>query len=239
MVQINKSKVIFEDLKKRILLGEFDDDQVLPIEKELVIAYQVSRNTIRKAIRQLNGEGLIYSKPGSANIVLQRVFVEDVLINSGNMDRSTIIQTDQINTKVLSLKVVVVDDALAAQSMFQKGTKCLHVVRLRIVNGQPGMIDDSFFKLEVVSGLTKELAEESIYHYIHSISHQKIIGSRLVDRIVLATDFDKTHLRLQKENCIGLTQNWSYLDDGQIFEYTEIHFSPEQYVRTRFVTQNI
>ncbi len=239
MVQVNKAKFIFEDLKKRILSGEFDDDQVLPIEKELVIAYDVSRNTVRKAIRQLNGEGLIYSKPGSANIVLQRVFVEDLLINSGNMDRSTIIQTDQIDTKVLSLAVVVVDEALAAQSMFQQGTRCVHVVRLRIVNGRPGMIDDSYFKLAVVPGLTKEIAERSIYRYIQSIAHQKIIGSRLVDRIILATDFDKTHLQLQTENCIGLTQNWSYLDDGQIFEYTEIHFSPEQYVRTRFVKQNI
>jgi DNA-binding GntR family transcriptional regulator len=237
MVQINKAEKIYEDLKLRILKGEFDERQILPIEKNLESEYEVSRNTIRKAIRQLNIEGLVYSKLGSANIVLQRVAVDDLLIDSGNMERGSKIQTDLIETKVLSLELVRVDSSLASQSMFQEGTNCYHVVRLRLINGQPGMIDDSFFKLDVVPKLTKEIAEQSIYQYIQSETNQKIIGSRLVDRIILATDLDKKYLKLQEENCIGLTQNWAYLDDGQIFEYTEIHFSPEQYVRTRFVGQ--
>ncbi|MFB5511666.1 hypothetical protein ACE4ZZ_16575, partial [Enterococcus casseliflavus] len=63
--------------------------------------------------------------------------------------------------------------------------------------------------------------------------------NRTVDRVILATDLDKNYLALKQENCIGLTQNWAYLDDGQIFEYTEIHFAPEQYVRTRFIGQKV
>lgn len=237
MVQINKSEKIYEDLKMRILEGEFDESQILPIEKILESEYGVSRNTIRKAIRQLNSEGLVYSKLGSANVVLQRVTVEDLLIDSGNMERGSKIQTDLIETKVLSLELVTVDSTLALQSMFQAGTTCYHVVRLRMINGQPGMIDNSFFRSDVVPRLTKEIAGQSIYQYIQSVTSHKIIGSRLVDRIILATDLDKKYLALQEENCIGLTQNWAYLDDGQIFEYTEIHFAPEQYVRTRFIGQ--
>ncbi|MGX7131320.1 GntR family transcriptional regulator [Enterococcus songbeiensis] len=239
MVQVNKAKNIYEDLKRRILMGEFDKYQILPVEKSLEAKYKVSRNTIRKAIRQLNSEGLVYSKLGSANIVLQRVSVKDLLIDSGNMDRSSVIQTDLIETKVLSLEKVKVNDSLASRTMFPAGAICYHVIRLRIINGSPGMIDDSFFLSDIVPNLSKEIAEQSIYRYIQSVPNQKIIGSRLVDRIILATDFDKTHLQLKKENCVGLTQNWSYLDDGKIFEYTEIHFSPEHYVRTRFVAQKI
>lgn len=237
MVQINKSEKIYEDLKMRILEGEFDENQILPIEKSLELEYDVSRNTIRKAIRQLNSEGLVYSKLGSANIVLQRVTVEDLLIDSGTMERGSKIQTDSIETKVLSLDLTIVDAPLAARSMFQIGTTCYHVVRLRLINGQPVMIDDSFFKSDVAPGLTRAIAGQSIYQYIQSVTNHKIIGSRLVDRIILATDLDKNYLDLQEENCIGLTQNWAYLDDGQIFEYTEIHFAPERYVRTRFIGQ--
>lgn len=235
MVQINKAEKIYEDLKMRILKGEFDESQILPIEKSLESEYDVSRNTIRKAIRQLNSEGLVYSKLGSANIVLQRVNVEDLLIDSGNTERGSKIQTESIETKVLSLDLVTVDSTLASQSMFLEGTSCYHIIRLRLINGQPVMIDDSFFKLDAVPRLTKEIAEQSIYQYIQSATNHKIIGSRLVDRIILATDLDKKYLPLQEENCIGLTQNWAYLDDGQIFEYTEIHFAPRQYVRTRFI----
>lgn len=35
MVQINKAEKIYEDLKMRILDGEFDESQILPIEKKL------------------------------------------------------------------------------------------------------------------------------------------------------------------------------------------------------------
>lgn len=239
MVQINKSEKIYEDLKMRILKGEFDENQILSIEKSLELEYNVSRNTIRKAIRQLNSEGLVYSKLGSANVVLQRVAVEDLLIDSGNMERGSKIQTKSIETKVLSLDLIIVDATLAAKSMFQIGTTCYHVIRLRLINGKPVMIDDSFFKSEVVPRLTKKIAQESIYRYIQSVTNHKIIGSRLVDRVILATDLDKNYLALKQENCIGLTQNWAYLDDGQIFEYTEIHFAPEQYVRTRFIGQKV
>lgn len=238
MVQINKAQGIYQDLKNRILAGEFDDSQVLPIEKKLEVEYDVSRNTIRKAIRQLNSEGLVYSKLGSANVVLRRVPIEDLLIDSGNMDRSSIIETDQIETKVLLIEQLTIDDTLSKKTLFPIGMACYHVVRLRIINNEPGMIDDSFFKIDVVPNLSKEIAEKSIYSYIRSIRNQKIIGSRLVDRIVLATNFDKKYLKLNQENCVGLTQNWSYLDNGQIFEYTEIHFAPERYARARFVTQN-
>lgn len=235
MVQINKAEKIYKDLKLRIFKGEFDESQILPIEKKLEADYDVSRNTIRKAIRQLNVEGLVYSKLGSANIVLQKVTVEDLLIDSGNIERGSEIQTETLETKVLSLELVTIDSTLESQSMFTAGTICYHVVRLRLINGQPVMIDDSFFKSDVVPKLTKEIAGQSIYQYIQSVTHHKVIGSRLVDRIILATNLDKKYLDLKKENCIGLTQNWAYLDDGQIFEYTEIHFAPEHYVRTRFI----
>lgn len=237
MAQLNKANEIYTDLKRRILRGEFDTYQILPTEKTLEADYQASRNTIRKAIRQLNSDGLVYSKLGSANIVLQRVAVHDLLIDSGNTNRASIIQSEEVVTQVLAFETKQIDVKLAQKTMFPEDSICYHVIRLRIVNGRPGMIDDSFFLAEVVPNLSQTIAENSIYRYIQSISNQKIIGSRLVDRIILANDFDKQYLQLKKENCVGLTQTWSYLDTGKIFEYTEIHFAPEEYVRTRFVNQ--
>ena len=69
------------------------------------------------------------------------------------------IQTKSIETKVLSLDLIIVDATLAAKSMFQVGTTCYHVVRLRLINGQPVMIDDSFFKSDVVPRLTRRLQD--------------------------------------------------------------------------------
>lgn len=237
MVQESKFETIYEDLRVRIQNGEFDQYQVLPTEKILQEYYQVSRNTVRKAIRQLNSEGMVYSKPGSSNIVLKRIDIEDILIDSGNIDRPSAIAKSAVTTKVLHFEKKTVTEDVAKLTTFKVGETYYHVIRLRIVNGTPAMIDDSFFLSEFLPNLTQDIAQESIYSYLQKTTNYKIVGSRLVDRISYANDFDKEHLELENFNAIGLTQNWSYLDNGDIFEYTEIHFAPNSYVRTRFIAQ--
>lgn len=231
----SKSDHIYLDLKKRIYSEEFDHYQILPTEKELELAYNASRNTVRKAIRLLNIEGLVYSKTGSSNVVLRRVPITDELISTGNVMRPSKIKHNDIETVVLSFNQSTVNAKLANKSTFDEGESVFHTVRLRIIGGKPMMIDDSYFREEIVSGLNQKIASQSIYEYIQKTLGLKIIGSKMADRVVKAEKMDRDNLVLGDKNCIAQTQNWAYIDSGEIFEYTEIHFSPEFYVRTRFV----
>ncbi|MFD6968222.1 GntR family transcriptional regulator [Streptomyces sp. NPDC059949] len=54
--------VISEGLRKRVQEGEIAD--ALPSEAELVQAYGVARNTIRRALKVLEAEGVLESAPG-------------------------------------------------------------------------------------------------------------------------------------------------------------------------------
>ncbi|MGW5398991.1 GntR family transcriptional regulator [Streptomyces sp. NPDC003952] len=54
--------VISEALRRRVEGGEIVDE--LPSEADLVSAHAVSRNTIRRALKVLEGEGLVESVPG-------------------------------------------------------------------------------------------------------------------------------------------------------------------------------
>lgn len=238
MKQKNKSQQIYIDLKRRIYNEEFDHYRILPTEKELENYYSTSRNTVRKAIRLLNSEGLIYSKVGSGNIVLTRIEIDNLLINSGNIIRPSEITNNNIITQVLTFEKIVIDDFLSKKTNFAIGLICFHILRLRYIDNQPTMLDDSYFRETDMPNFTKEDAGNSIYTYLLN-GGKKIIGSKLVDRIVPVSENDILYLDLSKNSLVGLTQNWSYLDDGEIFEYTEIHFSPETYVRSRFISQEI
>lgn len=235
---VNKSMYIYEDIKKRILNGEFDDSHILPTEKELESFYTASRNTIRKAIRKLNADGLVYSKTGSSNVILERIPVPDLLIDSGNINRPSKISNSAVKTKVLTFESIKVDEQMSKISSFKKNQRVYHVVRLRYINNVPTMIDDSYFNADLIPLLTESIVEKSIYEYIQKKLHKKIVGSKLVDRISLASELDHHFLDLENMNCVGLTQNWSYLETGEVFEFTEIHFSPKNYVRTRYIAQN-
>lgn len=61
--------VIMEDLKARILSGEYKADEQLPTEVELAEQSGVSRITSKRALIELEREGLIYRKRGSGSYV--------------------------------------------------------------------------------------------------------------------------------------------------------------------------
>ncbi|GGL17023.1 FadR/GntR family transcriptional regulator [Nocardia jinanensis] len=58
------SDVLANDLRERILRGEFPSGTALPPERELVIQTQMSRTTVREALRILEVQGLVVIKTG-------------------------------------------------------------------------------------------------------------------------------------------------------------------------------
>jgi GntR family transcriptional repressor for pyruvate dehydrogenase complex len=60
------SDVLAEDLRERILRGEFPEETALPTERELVTQTRMSRTTVREALRILEVQGLIQIRTGRA-----------------------------------------------------------------------------------------------------------------------------------------------------------------------------
>ena len=60
------SDVLADDLRERILRGDFPVDTALPPERELVNQTRMSRATIREALRILEVQGLVRVKTGRA-----------------------------------------------------------------------------------------------------------------------------------------------------------------------------
>src|SRR6516165_10854085 len=60
------SEVLADDLRERILLGEFPEGTALPTERDLVAQTLMSRATVREALRILEVQGLIRIRTGRA-----------------------------------------------------------------------------------------------------------------------------------------------------------------------------
>jgi GntR family transcriptional regulator, transcriptional repressor for pyruvate dehydrogenase complex len=60
------SDVLATELRERILSGEYPEGTPLPPERELVVQTQMSRTTVREALRILEVQGLIRIKAGRA-----------------------------------------------------------------------------------------------------------------------------------------------------------------------------
>ncbi len=60
------SDVLADELRERILRGEYPEGTALPPERELVTQTQMSRTTVREALRILEVQGLVRVKTGRA-----------------------------------------------------------------------------------------------------------------------------------------------------------------------------
>ncbi|SDM48776.1 transcriptional regulator, GntR family [Paenibacillus jilunlii] len=64
-----KYQVIFDDIKSNILSGAYNVGEQIPTESALQEMYNVSRQTVRKAILELSNEGFLRSEKGSGTYV--------------------------------------------------------------------------------------------------------------------------------------------------------------------------
>jgi GntR family transcriptional repressor for pyruvate dehydrogenase complex len=67
--QKTKSEFVADQLKKKIISGEYSSGDKLPVEAELCQAFGVSRITIREAMKKLNAMGLVEIKQGKGTFV--------------------------------------------------------------------------------------------------------------------------------------------------------------------------
>ena len=60
---------IMDDIRKRIISGEYQCDEKIAPVRELAVRYEVNPNTMQKALTELEQEGLLYTKRTSGRFV--------------------------------------------------------------------------------------------------------------------------------------------------------------------------
>lgn len=91
------SDVLADDLRERILRGEFPEGTALPPERELVVQTRMSRTTVREALRILEVQGLVQIRTGRAGGAFVQKPGKESIASSVNL----LIRGRQIRMKAL------------------------------------------------------------------------------------------------------------------------------------------
>ena len=78
---------IMEDLRKQIISGNIKPGEKLPSENELSAEFQVSRQTVRKALQILQNEGYIYAEHGRGT------FCSEMMRHTGKSKNIAVVTT--------------------------------------------------------------------------------------------------------------------------------------------------
>ncbi|MFC6180512.1 GntR family transcriptional regulator [Lactiplantibacillus daowaiensis] len=235
----NTFETIYETLKQRILAGTYSIKMRLPIEDDLITEFDSSRYAVRKAIKQLADEGLVYSVKGRGVVLLEHTpQTQQFNLNLGQLSGIKAMNADRqldYRTDVVSFKQVIVDADLSEQTAFEIGIPVYAIQRVRLFNGQHAVIDINYFNAQLVPGITAEIARKSIYHYIQNDLNIKIAVVKRMLRVDSANKIDREHLELGENNCVGNMISIAFNDAGRQFEYTESHFIPNEFVFTQLI----
>jgi GntR family transcriptional regulator, transcriptional regulator of bglA len=189
----------------------------------LIKKFEVSRNTIRKAINQLVNRGFIYQVQGSGMFLREKSGSDT--INLGSLRGLTKDLTSKtIETKILALQVVEADEKIATQLRCEVRSKLYYIKRLRIVDKEPFSIEISYFKKEIVPYLNEDIASNSIYSYL--IEDLKLnIG--FADKVINSEKVDEASAALLHVNPLDpalIIENTVCLTNGTIFELSKSIF---------------
>ena len=124
-------------LRELILGGEVEPGERMPTEAELCARYDVSRITVRAALRSLSDAGYIDVRQGLGSTVLPR----PQTLASG-LDQLTSIDslaTDQgsLSTAGVEIEEIALDEELATQMAVAPGSTALVIRRVKLHRGTP------------------------------------------------------------------------------------------------------
>ncbi|HID53000.1 MAG TPA: GntR family transcriptional regulator [Anaerolineae bacterium] len=123
-------------LAERIDNGRWQPGDLLPTEMQLEEQYQVSRITVRRALKELELEGKISRFRGRGTIVAQPKISHSPEPHFSLTD-ALLRQGVQPGWEVLSAEWVAAPDEIAEQFEIEAGTPVYFLQRLRLVDGEP------------------------------------------------------------------------------------------------------
>ena len=157
-----------EVLREKIRLGALKPRAQLPSERELSDTYQISRMTVRQALAYLIREGYLVARHGLGTFVAEPKLAYDALHLLG-FTEEMLLQGAAPASQVLEQAVFVPPGAVAADLALDVGEITVKIVRLRLSQGTPLLLETVYIPASLCPGLEQaDLATQSLYSLLEN-----------------------------------------------------------------------
>ncbi|KRM71778.1 GntR family transcriptional regulator [Lacticaseibacillus brantae] len=203
----------------------------LPSERELTNTYQVSRNTVRMALDELETMGLVYRQHGRGTFVLNNAKQTTDLSTTYSFSTQMAALGRTAQTDLLYLHEVEANKYIAEKLDLPLGAPVYKLKRVRIADGMPLMVERTYIPGTIFPGFTAEMLKDTaLYTVMQDTYHVKIaeategfyaslIGSKDADLLKVPTDSPGLNVR-----------RTTYSDTHDVVEYTMSVARSDQFI---------
>lgn len=225
-----KYKIIFNDIRSKIITGYYSINQQLPLEKELGSLYNASRITVKKAMDLLVNDGLIIKRRGVGSFVKGAASLAgNMPLNSKNFGFSAAHPEESVSTKLVQFSVVHPQENSVKYLHIDSNDFVYQFIRVRYVDKQPYCIEYTDIPVTLFPGIRIDNLMDSVYRYIEVETNFSIQSQHQTLRACRANTLEVENLAINTIDPIMEIEQVSYLDNGLPFEYSIIHYRHDRY----------
>jgi GntR family transcriptional regulator len=222
--------VLAEDIAKD-RLGPGDQ---LPTEDSLIVRFGVSRITVRRAIQNLAGRGLVEVHRGRGTFVAQPRITQELTELSGFVEDMEAVGR-RASARVISTGIVAADEIVAERLTLVKGTLVMKIQRVRLADQVAMSFDETYLPLEIGKKVIKNNLEvEPIFSLLEKKYKVPLIEAEYRLESVAATPEVSAALHIETGKPVFLIERTSFTNGGKPIDYEKLHYRGDL---IRFVTR--
>lgn len=219
-------KQIANQIKKHIQADNLDKDDAIPSEQKLSESFNVSRVTIRQAIKLLVDEEILYKVRGSGTYVKQPKIEHDIYRLQGFTEEMVRLNHVPSNL-VLEFSLQIPRESIKEKLNLKGDERVFFIRRLRSGDGEPMILEETYMPVTLFPDLSVEVMTRSKYEYVEEKGYKikerqgEILPHKPSKKL-------REILQMKDSSCLAMNL-YAYLEDGTIFEYTKLFFRSEKY----------
>ena len=206
----------------------------LPTEDILIARFEVSRITVRRAIQNLVGRGLVEIRRGKGTFVAAPKMTQNLTELSGFVEDMHALGRKP-TARVISKEVVTADTIVASHLALTKGERVVRIRRVRLADGVPLSFDETFLPLEIGKKIiTNNLKVEPIFSLLERKYDIPLIEAEYKLEAVAAEAEVAAALRVKQGSPIFRIERTSYSTGNRPVDYERLYYRGDL---VRFVTR--
>lgn len=160
---------LYHQLKEQLrpIAEGLDAGVLMPSETEIVRHFGVSRATARRAISDLVQEGILVVRQGRGTFTAP-IRIEASLSRPAGFTETMRRLGRHPSTELLSVEEVVASPKVQSRLRLRTNTSIVVVERLRLLDGEPCMVERTHLPAQLVLGLPAKDLTQSIYELLAS-----------------------------------------------------------------------
>ncbi len=228
MARLPMYRQIADAIRTNISTGSYKVGEALPTEAQLREVFNVSRVTVRQAIKLLVENGELESRQGSGTYVTENKTNYDIYQQTSFAEKWSHLDT-VTHSDILAFEVTTASIVMAEHLNITENDKIFYIKRVRYVGDNPITVEETWLPLTLFPDLSYQVMQGSKYDYIEHTKGMVIDRSEQELIPILPPADIATLLNITKDQPIIEKRTRGYLSDDTVFEYSRNYVKSSDY----------